>query len=78
MDVWHTDAWLTMIEGRKKFIMYHPAHLKHVFDERTQTYVDLHAPDLEKFPDFARAVPVEFILGAFYLYTCPHTTASAW
>ena len=33
VDVWHTDAWLCMLEGRKKFVMYHPAHLKHIFDE---------------------------------------------
>jgi hypothetical protein len=24
VDVWHTDAWLCMLEGRKKFVMYHP------------------------------------------------------
>ena len=24
VDVWHTDAWLTMIRGSKKFVMFHP------------------------------------------------------
>jgi len=34
--------------------MYHPAHLKYIFDEPTQTYVDLNAPDLDKFPEFTK------------------------
>ena len=62
VDVWHTDAWLTMLEGRKKFIMYHPAHLEHVHDEASGEYVDLHAPDLSKFPRFRDAIPIEFVL----------------
>lgn len=62
VDVWHTDAWLCMLEGRKKFVMYHPAHLKHIFDEDTQTYVDLNDPNLQKFPNFAKAIPIEFVL----------------
>ena len=62
VDVWYTDAWLTMLEGRKKFVMYHPAHLKYIFDEATQSYVDLNAPNLERFPDFHKAIPIEFVL----------------
>ena len=62
VDVWHTDAWLTMIEGSKKFVMYHPAHAKHVFDEDSNAFADLHDPDLVKFPNFHRAVPLEFVL----------------
>jgi hypothetical protein len=41
---------------------YNPAHLKYIQDEETQTYVDLNAPDLEKFPDFLKAIPIEFVL----------------
>ena len=63
VDVWHTDAWLTMLRGSKKFIMYHPAHLEYIHDETTGTYVDLHAPDLDKFPRFHKATPIEFVLG---------------
>ena len=62
VDVWHTDAWLTMIRGSKKFVMFHPAHLPHIHDEATGTYVDLHAPDLTKFPRFRDATPIEFTL----------------
>lgn len=62
VDVWHTDAWLTMIRGSKKFVMFHPAHLPLIHDEATGTYVDLHAPDLAKFPRFRDATPIEFTL----------------
>ena len=42
--------------------MYHPGHLKYIFDEATQSYVDLNAPDLVKFPEFHKAIPIEFVL----------------
>ena len=41
-----------------------PAHAKHIFDEESNAFADLHDPDLVKFPNFHRAVPLEFDLRA--------------
>ena len=41
VDVWHTDAWLTVLEGSKRFILFHPGQTKHVFDEKTHPFADL-------------------------------------
>jgi hypothetical protein len=26
VDVWETDAWLAQLQGRKRFVLYHPSH----------------------------------------------------
>eukprot|EP00793_Prasinoderma_coloniale_P004682 PRCOL_00000443-RA len=61
VDVWHTDAWLVNALGRKRFVLFHPAQRKYIEDG--QGFVDLRSPDLERFPDLAKATPVEFVLG---------------
>lgn len=30
VDVWETDAWLCMLEGTKRFTLYHPGHRKYI------------------------------------------------
>ena len=66
VDVWGTDAWLAQLQGRKRFTLFHPAHRR--FLERDDgpggapEWVDLRAPDPERFPDFSRAVPVKAVL----------------
>ena len=69
VDVWHTDAWLTVLEGRKRFVLFHPGQLKYVFDEASRTFADLDADgglaSIEtRFPDFAKAVPVVAVVEA--------------
>ena len=69
VDVWHTDAWLTVLEGSKRFILFHPGQTKHVFDEKTHTFADLDADgglaSIEtRFPDFAKATPVVAVVEA--------------
>ena len=65
VDVWHTDAWLAQIRGRKRFVLFHPAHRKYLEREGEQghlEFVDLANPDREKFPDFDKAIPIETVL----------------
>ena len=68
VDVWHTDAWLTVLQGSKRFVLFHPGHAKHVFDENTRSFADLDGDDvaaIEKtFPNFRRATPVVAVVGA--------------
>jgi hypothetical protein len=67
VDVWHTDAWLTVLQGSKRFVLFHPGHAKHVFDENTRSFADLDGDDvaaIEKtFPNFRRATPVVAVVG---------------
>ena len=70
MDVWHTDAWLTVTQGRKRFVLFHPGQMRYVYDEKTQTFADLDAEGgLETiqssgFPDFAKAAPIVAVVAA--------------
>ena len=61
VDVWHTDAWLVNFVGRKRFVLFHPAHRKYIEDD--EGFVSLRDPDLERFPELGKATPVEFVLG---------------
>lgn len=62
VDVWHTDAWLCSLQGVKKFVLFHPGHLKYIFHEGTEQFVDLQNVDHALFPDFHKAVPIETTL----------------
>lgn len=59
VDIWHTDAWLTSLEGEKKFVLFHPGQVKYIFCDDDKTFVDLENVDYEKFPNFQKATPVE-------------------
>eukprot|EP00899_Mesostigma_viride_P004248 jgi/Mesvir1/13824/Mv15975-RA.1 len=61
VDIWETDAWLAQFEGRKRFTLFHPAHLPFVSrqgEDGQRTFADPLNPDLQAFPDFPRAIPV--------------------
>ena len=70
VDVWHTDAWLTVTQGRKRFVLFHPGQMRYVYNEKTQTFADLDAfGGLETIqssdhPDFAKATPVVAVVAA--------------
>merc|ERR1712157_286744 len=56
-----TDAWLCNFQGRKRFVLFHPQQRKYIEDQ--EGFIDLRVePDLERFPNFHRATPLEFIL----------------
>ena len=56
-----THAWLAQIRGRKRFILYKPSHLHHLYDEKGIA-ADVRAPDRERYPTFDHATPFEVIL----------------
>ncbi|MDZ7949838.1 cupin-like domain-containing protein [Nostoc sp. DedQUE09] len=58
VDNFYTQAWLGVIYGRKRFILMPPDQEKFIYGGK----VDAFNPDLEKFPLYANAKPVEFIL----------------
>lgn len=58
IDDFYTQAWLAVIYGRKRLILIPPDQEKFVYAGE----VDAFNPDLEKFPLYANATPVEFIL----------------
>ena len=57
-----THAWLAQIRGRKRFILYKPAHLKHLYDAAGQP-ADVRTPDRTRYPTFDHATPYEVVLG---------------
>ena len=54
-DPWCSDALLCQIYGQKDFVMYEPTQAP-LLSKGGRT-VDVEAPDLQAFPDFARAQP---------------------
>jgi histone arginine demethylase JMJD6 len=77
-----THAFLMQIYGRKAFIIYPPEQEQFLYpsSERLNlsTVNDLDHPDLEKFPLFAKAEPIKFVLEPGELLFVPshwwHTT----
>ncbi len=59
VDVWGTHAWLSQLEGRKRWLMFDPADAGYLYDYE----VRCEAPDLEKFPLYAKAQPLECTIG---------------
>jgi len=57
-DPLNTSAWLALISGRKKFIFFTPDQQDFLYDGK----VDAFNPNLEKFPLYANAKPIEVIL----------------
>ena len=56
VDIWNTDAWLTNLQGAKRFVLFHPAQRRLVEDE--DGFVDLRDPDAARFPELKKATPV--------------------
>jgi histone arginine demethylase JMJD6 len=77
-----THAFLMQIYGRKEFIIYPPEQEPFLYpsSERRNlsTVNDLHKPDLQRFPLFAKAEPSKFVLEPGELLFIPshwwHTT----
>ncbi len=65
-DRHRTHAWLAQLVGRKKWTLFPPdqyalVHTKN-FEVGGQPWVNIANPDLEQFPDYKRATPIEFVM----------------
>ena len=66
-DVLHLHAFLMQLYGEKEYLAYAPDQLKYMYrgegvQENKSMVTDPEAPDLRKFPEFARAQGVRFKL----------------
>ncbi len=59
VDVWFTHAWLSQLEGRKRWLIFPPRDSQYLYDYQ----VRCENPDLERFPLYARARPLECTIG---------------
>lgn len=55
IDVWRTHAWLSQLVGRKRWLLFSPEQERFLYDCR----VRVDAPDLDQFPEYEKAVPLE-------------------
>lgn len=65
-DRFRTHAWLAQLVGRKRWTIFPPnqyslMYKKHV-EAGAQPWVNIAKPDLERFPGFRHATPIEFVL----------------
>jgi ribosomal protein L16 Arg81 hydroxylase len=59
VDVWDTHAWLSQLEGRKRWLLFPPEDRKYLYDYQ----VRCEKPDLAKFPLYEKASPLECTIG---------------
>ena len=58
-DVWGTHAWLAELLGRKRWILFSPDQRELLYNYKVQP----DKPDLERFPLFRKAKPLETTIG---------------
>jgi len=59
MDIWETHAWLAQLVGRKRWLLFPPDQRPLLYDYQVQPC----QADLEKFPLFRKASPLECTIG---------------
>jgi hypothetical protein len=59
LDIWRTHAWLSQLVGRKRWILFSPDQASLLYDYQ----VDPEQPDLQRFPRYRDARPVECTIG---------------
>ncbi|NER82534.1 MAG: cupin-like domain-containing protein [Leptolyngbya sp. SIO1D8] len=59
-EMWHSSGWVGMISGRKRFVFFAPDQTDFLYGGK----VDIFSPDLDRFPLYASAEPVEAIVEA--------------
>jgi len=58
-DIWETHAWLAQLIGRKRWLLFSPDQRRFLYDYKVQPG----DADLEKFPLFREARPLECTIG---------------
>lgn len=59
-EMWGSSGWVGMISGRKRFVFFSPDQSDVLYNGQ----VDIFNPDLDKFPLYAKAKPIEAIVEA--------------
>ena len=59
LDIWGTHAWLAQLVGRKRWILFPKDQQSFLYNCRVQPQ----SPDLQRFPLFRNAKPVECTIG---------------
>jgi histone arginine demethylase JMJD6 len=61
IDVFHTNAWITQLYGRKNFVVYPRGQDKWLYpkaDNHLESEVNIFNPDYNKHPDYRNATPI--------------------
>ncbi len=59
LDIWETHAWLSQLVGRKRWLLFSPDQRGLLYDYQVQPC----KPDLDKFPLYRQAKPLECVIG---------------
>lgn len=54
LDIFNTSAWNAVVSGRKKWVFYPPEQGKYLYNGQVNPF----RPDLDKYPEFAKARPL--------------------
>lgn len=61
-DTWHIYTFLSQVYGVKRYTLFAPDQTPFLYARGNQSQIDLEHPDLQKFPLFAKATPIELEL----------------
>ncbi|MEH1947793.1 MAG: cupin-like domain-containing protein [Nostoc sp.] len=65
-DYWHLHAFIMQVYGEKEFTLFSPVQTEYLYpvdvSSNRSLIPDIHQPDLEQFPLFAKATPIKVIV----------------
>ncbi|MFG6101394.1 cupin-like domain-containing protein [Leptothoe sp. EHU-05/26/07-4] len=59
-EMWHSSGWVGMISGRKRFVFFAPDQTEFLYGGK----IDIFSPDLDRFPLYSNAEPIEAVVEA--------------
>jgi histone arginine demethylase JMJD6 len=66
LDIYHLNAWITQLHGEKQFTIF-PKGQEHLLyplpDDPWRSEIDIYNPDLQKYPKYKDATPINVIVG---------------
>lgn len=67
VDWYHTNAWITQLYGEKKFVVFPDGQEEYLYVEKKgylkyESPINIVKPDLNKYPKYKYATPIEVIL----------------